>query len=75
MEKNEHALQEAMRIAQSPAGKQLWNLLQRNNQDALNKAMQLAAKGNIPEAQSILKSLLEDSETQNILRQIGGTHE
>lgn len=75
MENNEHALQEAMRIAQSPAGKQLWNLLQRNNQDALNKAMQLAAKGNIPEAQSILKSLLEDSETQNILRQIGGTHE
>jgi len=74
MNNNEHALQEAMRIAQSESGKQLLNLLQKSNADALNQAIHSASNGNFAQAQSILKELLTNPEAQKLLQNLGDNH-
>lgn len=67
MQNNEQAIQEAMRIAQSPDGKKLIHLLQSKHPDILNQAMANASKGDYTQAQKILSSLLSDPEAQKLL--------
>jgi len=72
MQNNEQAIQEAMRLAQSPEGKRLMHLLQSKNADALNQALSSVSKGDYTQAQKILSSLLTDPETRDLLNQFGG---
>ena len=67
MQNNEQAIQDAMRIAQSPDGKKLIHLLQSKHPDILNQAMANASKGDYTQAQKILSSLLSDPEAQKLL--------
>jgi hypothetical protein len=71
MQNNEHAIQEAMRIAKSSAGQQLLRMLQNGNQDALNKAMQLAANGNYDQAKVLLQQMLSDPQAKELLKKLG----
>ena len=74
MQNNEHAIQEAMRIAKSSAGQQLLQMLQNGNQESLNRAMQLAAAGNYEQAKAILTEMLADPKAKELLKKMGDPH-
>lgn len=66
------SIQEAMRLAGTPAGQQLIRLLRQQNGTDLNAAMANAAKGNYDDARQALSSVLASPEIQALLKQLGG---
>lgn len=74
MQKNfdDFSMQEAMRLANSPAGKQLIALLQQSDEDSLQKAMTQASAGDFASAQQALSSLISSPEVQRLIKQLGG---
>ena len=68
------SVQEAKRLANSPAGQELFRLLQQQDSAQLKKAMVLASGGNYAEAGQQLQSMLSSPEAQRLIRQIGGKH-
>ena len=71
MDKN-FSMQDAMRIASTEAGQQLFKLLQNNNADALKQAMSLANQGDYSSLSKTLAPLLNKPEIQQLLKQMGG---
>ena len=74
MQKNSDnfSTQDAMRLANTPAGQQLLSLLQRSNPDVLETAKQQAANGNYAQLTKTLESLMASEEIKNLLKQLGG---
>lgn len=74
MKKNsgDFSIEEAMRIANSPAGQQLFALLKRTDTAAINKAMDQAAAGNYSQVQDTISSLMANEEVKALLTQLGG---
>ena len=74
MQKNSDnfSMQEALRLAKSPAGQQLLALLQQSNPDAMKTAMQQASTGDYSQIQQTLAPLLASEDVQKLLRQMGG---
>lgn len=71
-EKSQKALmQEAMRIAASPQGKQLLSMLNQGQSDKLGKAMANYQAGNIREAKRILEEVLSSPQGKQIMEQMG----
>ena len=68
---NSHLMQEAMKIAATPEGKKLINLLQQQNGNDLQKAMNLAAEGDISQARKVIQSLMENPDAKKLLDQLG----
>ena len=64
--------EEAMRLANSPAGQQLIAMLQKADTSALRDAVNQASGGNIEQAKQTLGPLLASPEIQRLLRQLGG---
>ncbi len=67
---NSFSMQEALRLAKSPAGQQLLTMLQQNGGDELKKAMNQAAAGNYNHARNLISSLLSSTEAQKLLSQL-----
>lgn len=74
MQNNEHAIQEAMRIAKSSTGQQLLRMLQQSNQESLNRVLQSAASGNYDQAKMILNEILSDPQAKEILKKLEQNH-
>ena len=74
MQKNSQnfSMQEAMRLANSDAGQKLLALLKQSDSNQLQQAMAQASAGNYENAQQALRSLLENSEVQTLLKELGG---
>ncbi len=74
MQKNseDFSVQEALRLAKSPAGQQLLAMLQRSDSGQLKQAMDLAAAGDYTQAKDTLSSLLSSPEAKKLLEQLGG---
>lgn len=71
-EKSQKALmQEAMRIAASPQGKQLLSMLNQRQSDKLGKAMASYQAGNAQEAKRILEEVLSSPQGKKIMEQMG----
>ena len=68
------SIQEAQRLAKSPAGKQLMQMLQQQDPSQLQRAMDLASAGNYKEAGKMLQSLLASPEARKLMQQLGGKH-
>lgn len=68
------SIEEVQRLAGSPAGQQLLQLLQQRDSGQLQRAMELASGGNYREAGSALQSLLASAEAQKLIQQLGGKH-
>lgn len=64
--------QDAMRLANTPAGQQLIKLLQQQGGENLQSAMTKAANGNFEDAKNAISSLMNAPEIQALLRQLGG---
>ena len=68
---NQPSMQEMLRMAASPAGKQLIALMQQKGGEDLQKAMKLAATGDYTQAKETIASLMKDPEKQKLLEQLG----
>lgn len=74
MERNQpgaNPMQEAKRIAATPAGQELIKLLQKQGGTDLKQAMDRAAAGDYSAAQKALSSLLQNPEAKKLLDQLG----
>jgi hypothetical protein len=65
-------MQEMLRLAASPAGKQLIALMQQKGGEDLQKAMKLAAAGDYTQAKDALQSVLSHPQAQKLLKELGG---
>ena len=72
MQENSNNFSEAMRLAESPAGKLLLERLRQQGGSSLEDAIGNAASGDYRGLQSMLRTLLSDPEAQRLLRQLGG---
>ena len=64
------ALQEAMKLASSPAGQKLIALLQAQNKSAIEQARQQAALGNMNDAKNTLSDLLKSEQVQKLIKEM-----
>ena len=69
---NDFSMQEALRLANSPAGQQLLALLQQADTAAVSKAMEQAAGGDYSQAKQLLAPLLASEEAKRLMQQLGG---
>lgn len=67
---SDFSIQQAMKLANSDAGKQLYALLRATQQDALEGAMNQAATGNLEGAKSIIEKLMADPKARQLLDQL-----
>ena len=74
MMQNNDAIQEAMRLANSPAGKQLLQMLQSGGGEDMNRAMALVSSGDYEGAKALLNQMLRDPKAKALLNQMGGCH-
>ena len=72
MQKNSQnfSMQDALRLARSDAGQQLFSLLKESDGKALQQAAALAATGDYRQAGNALSKLLEDPQIQALLKQL-----
>ena len=73
MQKNsqDFSMQEALRLAQSPAGQQLLAMLKSADSGQLRQAMEQANAGDYTNASQTLNTLLSSPEAQKLLKQLG----
>lgn len=74
MQKNSEnfSMQDALRLAKSPAGQQLLALLQQTDPDALNKAKAQASSGDYSQIAQTLAPLLASEDVKKLLQQLEG---
>ena len=78
MQKNSDnfSMQDALRLAQSEKGQQLFAMQKAQNGDAMNKAMEQADTGNYDQVKDTLSALLSSPQLRAMLEQLGGqSHE
>ena len=63
-------LQEAMKLAQSDTGRQLYALLQKTQGQQLQSAMEQASSGNYDAAKKALDSMLSDPQARELLKKM-----
>ncbi len=66
----EFSMKEALRLAKSPAGQQLQQLLQQADQETLNRAVLQAQQGNYEDAANQIRSLLSSPQAQALLEEL-----
>ena len=72
MKNHDDVIQEAMRLARTPAGQKLIQTLQHQGGSELQGSIQKAKSGDIQEIQCILSRLMEDPEAKKLLDQLLG---
>ncbi len=72
MQKNseDFSMQEALRLAKSPAGQQLLAMLRQKDNGQLQQVMDLATAGNYTQASQIINTLLSSDEAQQLLNEL-----
>ena len=68
------AIQEAIRMAQTPAGKHLIQMLRSSGDPNLQKLISNTSAGDQEAAKQALSAILNNPEVQKLLRQMGGNH-
>ena len=73
MQKNSESfsMEDAMKLAKSPAGKQLISLLNQTDSRAVSQAMEQARSGDYSAAGQSLNKLLNNPEVQKLLKELG----
>ncbi len=64
------SMQDALRLANSPAGKELLSILQSKNDGSLQKAKNQAEKGEYDAVQKTLSGLLQDPKVRKLLEEM-----
>ena len=73
MQKNsqDFSMQEALRLANSPAGQQLLAMLRQQDAGQLRQAMEQASAGDLQNARKTVEAMMATPEMQKILGQLG----
>lgn len=66
------SLQEAMKLAQSDAGKQLFSLLQATEGEKLQTAMDQAASGDLKQVKETMQKLMASAQVQELVKKMRG---
>lgn len=66
------SVQEAMKLAQSDAGKQLFSLLQSTQGAQLQNAMDQAAAGNYEQVKQTMQQIMASQQAQELLSRMRG---
>ena len=66
------SMEDLTALAKSPTGRALYDQLQKSNEDALRRAMTLAASGDMSGAGAILAPLLSDPRIRDMVTRLGG---
>ena len=69
---DQFSVQEVIRLSNSPAGRQLIDLLRRQDSSSFQSAMESACAGQYQDAKQIIEKLLSDPEAQKLLKQLRG---
>ena len=69
---DDFSVAEAMKLAKNPAASQLYEHLQAQNGTAFQQAMAQAAAGDYDQVKKTLSTMLQDPQTQALLRRLGG---
>ena len=74
MQKNsqDFSMEEALRMAKSPAGQQLLSMLQSTDSGQLQQVIEQASAGNYSQASNILQALLSSPDAKKLLQQLEG---
>ena len=72
---NSVSMDDALRMAATPAGKELINLLKANTSSDMDSARKAVASGDYEAAKASLSSLLQSADIQKLLRQMENGHE
>ena len=67
-----NSLQQAMRMANTPAGKQLMGLLQQADPAAMQQAIKQASAGDFSQVAKTLAPLMASEDIRSLLKQMGG---
>lgn len=59
-----------LRLAQTPAGRQLISILQKNGGDRLGSAINMASAGDYTQAKEILSDILSSPEAQTLIKEL-----
>ena len=66
------SMEDLTALARSSAGRELYTQLKQSNEDALRRAMNLAASGDMNGAGAILAPLLSDPRIRDMVTKLGG---
>ena len=69
---NQFSMNDLAALAKSAAGRELYAQLRHSNEDALRRAMNLAASGDMNGAGAILAPLLSDPRIRDMVGRLGG---
>ena len=70
MQNQDETLQNALQMAQTPAGQRLIRMLQQSGGDELRSAVQKAASGDYSQAKQLLSALAENPDIQKLMDQL-----
>lgn len=70
-DKENFSIQDAMRLAETPAGKELISILQSSGGDSMDKAKKAAAQGDYNLVKENLADLMKSPKIQSLLREMG----
>lgn len=65
-----YSMEDAVRLANSPAGQQLLSILKQADSDVIGLAMEQAIHGNVDQAQQTLRKIAASEEVKRLLRQL-----
>ncbi len=71
MDNSKQAMETARKLAQSDAGKQLYELLQKTQGQQLSSAMEQAAAGNYEQVKKTMASLMADPQARALMEKLG----
>lgn len=66
------SMEDVMRLAKSPAGQQLMQMLQKDDSAAVEQAISAAKAGNYAQASQSLSAMLSSPEAQKLIKELGG---
>ena len=66
------SMEDVMRLAKSPAGQQLIQMLQKGDSAAVEQAISAAKAGNYAQASQSLSAMLSSPEAQKLIKELGG---
>lgn len=66
------SMEDVMRLAKSPAGQQLMQMLQKGDSAAVEQAISAAKAGNYAKASQALSAMLSSPEAQKLMEELGG---
>ena len=69
--KENFSIQDAMRLAETPAGKELLSILQSSGGDSVDKAKKAAEQGDYAQVKESLSELMKSPKIQSLLKEMG----